>query len=164
MEFFRQVCIRPPLTERDREWLRDVWLREWGGEIMITKGKPHHYRDLHSVVAWLDEVRVGAATYRLGADECELMSINATIQGFGIGSRLLGEVERTARKSDVRRLWLITSNDNLDALRFYQRRGFRIVAVYPDAVDEARKRKPAIPPTGYYGIPIHDELELEKRL
>jgi hypothetical protein len=62
------------------------------------------------------------------------------------------------------RLWLITSNDNLNAIRFYQRRGMRLTAVHRGAIDEARQIKPSIPLIGEHGIPIHDELELELRL
>ncbi|RAP75879.1 GNAT family N-acetyltransferase [Paenibacillus montanisoli] len=159
-----QVNILPPLTEDDKEWLRNLWLNEWGGEIMITRGKKHHVQDMGSVIAWADGVRVGAATYRLGAGECELMSMNATAAGLGIGSKLISAVEQTARQSGMNRMWLITTNDNLDALRFYQRRGYRIAAVYPNAMDEVRKLKPTIPQVGYYAIPVHDEIELEKRL
>lgn len=60
------------------------------------------------------------------------------------------------------RIWLITTNDNLNALGFYQKRGFRIKAVYPGAVDEARRIKPEIPLAASNGIPIRDEIELEK--
>ena len=59
------------------------------------------------------------------------------------------------------RLWLVTTNDNLDALRFYQRRGLRITAVAAGAVDEARKIKPGIPLLGDHGIAIRDEITLE---
>jgi ribosomal protein S18 acetylase RimI-like enzyme len=60
------------------------------------------------------------------------------------------------------RIWLVTTNDNVDALRFYQRRGFRLRALRPGAVDEARRLlKPRIPATGIYGIELRDELELE---
>jgi ribosomal protein S18 acetylase RimI-like enzyme len=59
---------------------------------------------------------------------------------------------------------LLTTNDNLHALRFYQRRGFRLAALYPGALAEARKLKPSIPETGYHGIPIRDEIELEMSL
>ena len=92
------------------------------------------------------------------------MSINAAVEGLGVGSVLISAVEESVQKAGIRRIWLITSNDNLDALRFYQRRGYRITAVYPNAIDEARKLKPTIPELGYYKIPIHDELELEKFL
>ncbi|WP_249226730.1 GNAT family N-acetyltransferase [Alicyclobacillus mengziensis] len=131
---------------------------------MISKGKTHYFQDLDAVIAWADGVRVGAATYNLEHDGCELISINATVEGLGAGSALISAVEQALQKAEVDRIWLITSNDNLDALRFYQRRGYRITAVYPDAIDEARKLKPVIPQVGYYEIPIHDELELEKFL
>ena len=67
-------------------------------------------------------------------------------------------------KSGCNRLWVITTNDNLDALRFYQRRGFRITKVHTDALTERRKLKPEIPETGLYEIPMRDEIELEKDL
>lgn len=157
-----KVEVTSPLTQDDWEWLRRLWLNEWGGETMISRGKKYHFQDLDSIIAWVDGVRVGAATYCFSKDQCELMSINSTEEGLGIGSTLLTAVEQTARQSGIHRVWLITSNDNLDALRFYQRRGYRITAVYPNAIDEARKLKPTIPLVGYYDIPIHDELELEK--
>ena len=92
------------------------------------------------------------------------MSINAVSQGGGVGSKLLTAVEDEARKALCRRVWLITTNDNLDALRFYQRRGYRITNVYQGAVDEARRIKPTIPFAGDHGIEIHDEIELVKDL
>lgn len=115
-------------------------------------------------IAWDDGVRVGAATYNLKTDGCELMSINATVDGLGVGSALISAVEHAVQKTGIRRIWLITSNDNVDALRFYQRRGYRITAVYPNAIEKARNLKSTIPQLGYYEIPIHDELELEKCL
>jgi hypothetical protein len=55
------------------------------------------------------------------------------------------------------RLWVITTNDNVDALRFYQRYGFCLAAVHRGAVDRSRARlKPEIPPVGAYGIPLCD--------
>jgi GNAT superfamily N-acetyltransferase len=81
-------------------------------------------------------------------------------QWTGVGTALLAAVERKAR-----RLWLLTTNDNVDALRFYQRRGFRLAELHPGGVEESRARlKPEIPETGEYGIPIRDELILEKEV
>jgi ribosomal protein S18 acetylase RimI-like enzyme len=65
---------------------------------------------------------------------------------------------------DVKILKLITTNDNLQALKFYQKRGFRLMEICQNAVEEARKIKPEIPKVGYYGIPIVDEILLEKRI
>jgi ribosomal protein S18 acetylase RimI-like enzyme len=77
------------------------------------------------------------------------------------GTALLDGARRVASGLGLRRVWLITTNDNVDALRFYQRRGLCIAAVHPGAVDRGRLAKPAIPLDGEYGIPIHDEIELE---
>lgn len=82
----------------------------------------------------------------------------------GVRTALLNAVVDEASRRAARRVWLITSNDNLDALRFYQRRGMRLIAVYSDAVDQARRIKPSIPNVGEFDIEIHDELELETRL
>ena len=69
-----------------------------------------------------------------------------------------------ARRQGCTRLWVITTNDNVDALRFYQRRGFRLVRVHRGAVDRSRASlKPEIPPVGAYGIPLRDEIELDQQ-
>jgi GNAT superfamily N-acetyltransferase len=95
---------------------------------------------------------------------CELVTLDAVVPGQGVGSGLLRAVTEEARACGSSRLWLITSNDNLDAVRFYQRRGLRLVAVHRGAVDEARRLNPSIPLIGDLGIPLHDELELELNL
>ncbi|MDP2585543.1 MAG: GNAT family N-acetyltransferase, partial [Candidatus Levybacteria bacterium] len=66
-----------------------------------------------------------------------------------------------AKERGLKSVWLVTSNDNIDSLRFYQKRGFRITKVYPNAIDKARKIKPEVPVIGKYGIPLKDALELE---
>lgn len=104
---------------------------------------------------------VGAATFEIRDRECELVTLDAFRQGEGVGSALLESVVDRAAHEQCRRLWLITTNDNLRALRFYQRRGLRLAAVYPGAVEESRRVKPSIRLVGEYGIPIRDELELE---
>lgn len=131
---------------------------------MVTRGRVHRFQDLQVLVAWSGDQRVGLATYRIDGPDAELMSLNATAEGQGAGTALLQAVEGAAAAAGCRRLWLITTNDNLEALRFYQRRGYRLAALYPGAVDQARRLKPAIPLLGNHGIPLHDELELEKAL
>lgn len=153
-----------PQTESDRNWLARLWIEEWGGETMVSRGKVYRLSDLGARMAWDGDTPVGAATFHIDGLDCELMSLNASRQGSGVGTILLRSVEEAAREAGCCRIWLLTSNDNLDALRFYQRRGFRLTAVHPGAIDEARRLKPSIPLVGHHGIPIHDELELEKRL
>jgi ribosomal protein S18 acetylase RimI-like enzyme len=104
---------------------------------------------------------VGLLTYRIDEDAVELSSLAADPPRAGVGSALLAALERAVRAADRHWIWVVTTNDNLDALRFYQRRGFRIGEVRVGAVDRARLTiKPSIPQAGAYGIPMRDEIEL----
>lgn len=156
--------IRPVVSSGDWDWCLDLWRREWGGEAMVTRGRLHRFGDLQALLAWSGETRVGLATYRVEGEGCELISLNAVVEGHGAGTALLSATEAAAAETGCRRVWLITTNDNLDALRFYQRQGYRLAMLHPGAVDEARRIKPTIPLVGNHGIPLHDELELEKAL
>lgn len=108
---------------------------------------------------------LGVLTYVVDRGQCEVLTLHAEQQWRGVGTALLQLVEQLATEQGCRRLWLITTNDNVDALRFYQRRGFRLAALHRGAVDDCRARlKPEIPTVGDYGIPLRDELELDKQL
>jgi L-amino acid N-acyltransferase YncA len=96
--------------------------------------------------------------------EFEVTSLDSLREGKGIGTQLIDRAIAEARLRKCRRLLLITTNDNLHALGFYQKRGFEIVAIYRGSVNESRKRKPSIPLVGMNGIPLRDEIELEIRL
>ncbi len=105
--------------------------------------------------------RAGLLTYRLEPDAIELSSLIAEPRGTGAGSALVSELRAAATAAGRPRIWVVTTNDNLDALGFYQRRGFAIIAVRPGAVDRARAElKPTIGRIGEHGIPIRDEIEL----
>ncbi len=107
----------------------------------------------------------GVLTYIVGREACEVLTLHAEPSHSGAGTALLDAVKRLAAEAGCTRLELITTNDNVDALRFYQRRGFRLKARHAGAVDDARARlKPEIPEIGDHGIPLRDELELELRL
>ncbi len=118
-----------------------------------------------ALVAESDGDILAALTYVIEGDACEVLTLHADQRRSGLGTALLAEVERLAAAAGCKQLWLVTTNDNVDALRFYQRRGFRLVAVHAGAVEQSRKRiKPEIPETGAYGIPLRDELELAKEI
>jgi chloramphenicol 3-O-phosphotransferase len=68
------------------------------------------------------------------------------------------------KERGCRRLWLITTNDNTLAQRFYENRGFAVKAVHKDAIAGSRKLKPELPEKGFAGIPIRDEIELELQI
>ena len=115
-------------------------------------------------MAEADGERAGLATYALDGTDCELVTIDALTVGGGIGGALVEAVAETARAAGCTRVHLATTNDNLPALRLYQRHAFALAALHAGAVDAARKRKPDIGAIGHAGIPIRDELELERTL
>ncbi len=145
----------------ERSWIEHYLDGAWGAGQIVSRGRVHDASSLPAFLAVDADAVVGLATYHADAAECELVTLDALVRGKGIGSLLLARVREEAIDLGCRRLWLITTNDNLDAIRFYQRRGMRFAAVHPGAVDQARLIKPSIPSVGAYGIPIHDELEFE---
>ena len=133
----------------------------WGAESVVAHGTLYHPADLPGFVAELDGKVAGLVTFHVAGDTCEIVTLDSLRPGQGIGTALIEAVKAAASAAGCRRLWLITTNDNLHALGFYQKRGFRLVAVHPGAVDAARRLKPEIPLIGNDGIPIRDEIELE---
>ena len=152
------------LSRDDLPRLRQFWIEHWGGEEMIARGNIYRPEQLEGFVIEEDEEWIGLLTFLVKDGECEVISLDSLHQGQGLGSRLIDQVIQEARRQGCRRLFLITTNDNLNALGFYQRRGFEIAAVYRGAVNESRKRKPSIPLVGYDNIPLRDEIELEMSL
>ena len=152
------------LTENHRSWAKRLLEENWASARIVTRGKIHQADALPGLVAVMGEEPVGLLTYALEDGECEIVSLNALVEGRGVGSSLVHEAIKVARLHGCSRVWLITTNDNTQALRFYQRLGMVIVAIYPNAVAESRKLKPEIPEIGMDGIPIRDEIELELRL
>ena len=119
----------------------------------------------HPSLIALDPGLAGVLTYVVDGAECEILTLHAERPRGGVGTALIEAVKAPARAAGCTRLWLITTNDNVDALRFYQRRGFRLAALHAGAVDDSRARlKPEIPLVGDYGIPLRDELELHMRV
>jgi ribosomal protein S18 acetylase RimI-like enzyme len=154
------VRVRPPAPEERAELARRL-VASWGSVHVVSRGRVIDASGLPALVCSLDGAIAGLATYEVRGDSCELVTIDAFVAGRGVGTALLDAVASEARRLGCRRLWLITTNDNLAALRFYQRQGMRIVAVHVGAIEASRRLKPSIPPAGHDGIPIRDEIELE---
>lgn len=153
-----------PLTARDRDWLTQFIAHHWGSSMIVSRGVMYHAETLPGFVAVQQDERIGLVTYHLHGDACEIVSLDSMREGIGVGTALIAAVRDVASRVGCSRLWLITSNDNLHALGFYQKRGFALVAVHRNAIEQARKLKPQIPLIGEHGIPIRDEIELELSL
>ena len=144
-------------SDDDAAWIADLLRSRWGQPVMVVHGEEVDARAIPALVAG---DRAGLATYRLIGDETELVTLDAVEPGRGVGTRLLEALARRLIADGVRRLWVTTTSDNLRALAFYQKRGFRLHRVRPGAVDEARRLKPRIPLIADNGIPIRDEIDL----
>jgi GNAT superfamily N-acetyltransferase len=155
-----ELTVRP-LRDDEHGWLKQRLGELWGSTQMVSRGRVHEVAELPGFVCEAGGERVGLATYEVRERECELVTIDAFSQRRGVGSALLEAVADEARRRRCRRLWLITTNDNLDAFAFYQRRGLTLAAAYPGAIERSRRLKPSIPLVAGNGLPIRDELELE---
>jgi DNA-3-methyladenine glycosylase I len=113
------------------------------------------------VASGADDRPVGLVTYQVVGNACEVVTLNSVDENRGVGTALLEAVREVAAQARCERIWLITTNDNLRALGFYQKRGYRLVAVHRDALEQSRRLKPSIPQISTNGIPLRDEIELE---
>lgn len=130
----------------------------------VSTSGVHDARQLPGFAAVDGGAWIGLATYRISGGECELVTLHSLRERSGIGIRLLGAVVDAARDAGCRRVWVITTNDNLGMMRFIQRRGFALAAVHRDFMNRVREGKPEVPLTGHFGIPLRDALEFELRL
>jgi len=152
------------LSDNDRTWVRERTELLFGGDLVVSRDVVHTPADLPGFICVEGSERVGLATFKIEGDQCELVTLDALCQWCGVGTALLEAVEKAAKAAECTRVWTITTNDNMDALRFFQRRGYQIYQVRPNGMDAIRQLKPGVPSTGHYGIPIRDEIEMEKQL
>ncbi len=157
-----EIKIRA-INADDGAWISQLLSDHWGTPIIISRGQTHDACKLPGFVAVYNGSDVGLVTYHIVGTACEIVTLDSLKENIGIGTALIEAVKREALKASCSRLWLITTNDNLHALGFYQKQGFHFAAVHINTVDESRKIKPAIPEIGKHGIPIRDEIELEIR-
>ncbi len=152
------------LTDDDRKWVKERTELLFGGDFVVSRDEVHDPHELPGFIAKEGPERVGLVTYNISGTSCEIVTIDALCQFMGIGTDLLDKVESVAHAAGCTRLWAITTNDNLDAQRFFQRRGFVISEVRLGSMTKIRLLKPNIPRTGCHGIPIRDEIEFEMPL
>jgi GNAT superfamily N-acetyltransferase len=151
-----------PYGPGDRRWAEGLLEENMGGSRVAHLGELIDPVGLPGLVAERDGERLGLLTYIVHGDQFEVLSLHCRVWNVGAGGALLEGAAELAAGRGCRRLWLVTTNDNLHALGFYQRRGLRLGALHAGAVDRDRALKPELPEVNPDNrIPIRDLLELE---
>jgi GNAT superfamily N-acetyltransferase len=154
-----------PVTTADREWIAEIITSAFGSVQIVSHGEIIEDASLLDGFAVEHDGRpIGCALVNVVGSVAELVALVTTYRGAGAGSALLEAVVARAKSEGWLRLWLITSNDNTDAMRMYQRAGWDWVDFRRDAITRAREIKPEIPLIGNHGIPIRHEIEFEAPL
>ncbi len=142
------------------EFIREHWFTTE----MVVRGRVVDMTKASGIAAMDDGKIAGLLTYEMSGERCEILSLDSVVSCRGVGTALLERLKETAREAGCRRIVLITTNDNIEALYFYQRRGFDLAHIYRNALDVSRRLKPEIPTTGEHGIPLRHEIEFEMAL
>ena len=152
------------ITIENREKVVLFFKENWGSTEMVVSTGVYQCDQLDGFIFEDNNQIVGLVTYVLKDNEIEVISLDSLQEGKGIGSSLMEKVEYIAMQKKLHVVSLVTTNDNLNALRFYQKRNYRITSIIPNGVNKARNLKPSIPLIGHDGIPLNDELVLKKIL
>ncbi len=152
------------IDDNNRSQVEGFFREHWGAPIMISRSRVHTVSNLDGFIMKDGDRIIGLATYSITGTTCEIVSLNSILENHGVGSMLVNLVIEEATKKGCKRLWLITTNDNTIAIRFFQKRGFDMCGFFRDAVADARILKPEIPERGCDGIAIRHELEFERML
>ena len=149
------------INEKYRDTVNQILKDEWHCPPSISRGKIIDTTILPGFLFIEDDKIKGIVTYNIDNEECEIVTLNSFEENKGIGTALIRGVLDIAKKSDCKRIWLITTNDDINAIRFYQKKGFDLKAAHINAMEISRKLKPSIPLIGMDSIPIKHELEFE---
>lgn len=143
----------------NRNTVNEFILKNWFSTTMAVRGRIVDMTKLDGIMASENNKIIGLITYEIVDDELEIMSLDSIYEKHGIGTKLINNVLNIAKGSNCTKIKLITTNDNINAIKFYQKRGFNISVIYKDAVAKARELKKEIPLIGDNDIPIRDEIE-----
>ena len=152
------------ISNETRALVNQFFIDNWFSTDMSIRGEIIDGTKLDGFLLQEDNTVIGLVTYTFFGDICEIVSLDSKRENIGIGSALLKEIEQIAIDNNCKKMRLITTNDNMRALQFYQKRGYCLTKLYPNAMEEVRKVKPNVPELGDNDIPLRDEIELEKQL
>lgn len=149
------------INNTNRETVTTFLQQHWFTTTMILRGKIIDMTKVEGFFYREENLIIGLITFIVYGDTLEIVSLDSLKENQGIGSALVKTVLEEAEKLKCKRVVLITTNDNINALRFWQKRGFDMINLFHDAMDISRKLKPEIPLVGENNIPLRHEIEFE---
>lgn len=162
-DIMKNITIKN-ISKDNRKEINEFLVTNWYTTDMAVRGKIFDMTVLDGFAAYDKNKIIGLVTYLTEKDEYEIMSLDSLIENKGIGTALVNKIVEKAKEDKAKKIKLITTNDNINAIKFYQRRGFDLVRLYRNAVEASRKLKPSIPLNGDFNIPIKHELEFAMEL
>lgn len=152
------------INDGDRHLVSEFLIDNWYSTNISVRGKLIDASILDGFYVKNRNKIIGLVTYMIEDNTCEIITLDSKLENKGIGTELIKRVEEIVKQTNCNRIKLVTTNDNLNALKFYQKRGYHISNIYYNAMDEVRIIKPDVPKLGEDNIPLNDEIELEKIL
>ena len=149
------------IDPQNRKYINFFIAQRWFSTDMIIRGAIIDMTKVDGIVALENGDMIGLLTYTIHENVCEITSLDSLIEGKGIGTTLINKLLSIAKETNCNKVIVVTTNDNIHAIRFYQKRGFDMARLYHNALDISRKIKPSIPLTGDEGIPLKHEIEFE---
>jgi len=149
------------IKQNDRTEIKELLKKYWVSEMVVSRGNIFDASALPGFISTKDNQILGFITYNIKGEQLEITTLNSIVENCGVGTELINAVKDFAASICIKRIWCITTNDNLPAKRFYQKKGFHIIAVHKNSIELSRMLKPEIPLFGIDNIPIRDEIELE---
>lgn len=145
----------------NRERVNHFICEHWYSTDMIIRGEIVDMSKVDGIIALENEEIMGLLTYRICNKICEITSLDSLVEGKGIGTTLIKRAIGIARECGCQKIIVVTTNDNIVAIRFYQKRGFDMAGFYRNSLADSRKIKASIPFVGDNGIPLKHEIEFE---
>ena len=149
------------ISKKHKNQIKNISSKLWGSNIVVSMGKIYEVDKLNGFVAIVDKKIIGFVTYYIDNNECEIVALYSEIENKGVGTALVDKIKEVSKTNKCKRIKLITTNDNIKAFAFYQKRGFTIANINIDGIKKSRELKPQIPLIGENDIPIRDEIEFE---
>ena len=149
-----------PATEADHDRVEELALYFWDETCVDCFDRQYDVLACPAILACEGKEVVGLASYAIekGWQAVVLVMLNVLpeFQGRSAGRDLLDSMRDIAKAHSLKRILVVTSNDDLPALSLYQRYGFQITGIIPELIaDDHGSEFP-----GFSAIMVRDEIRL----